>query len=76
MKPVVTAVALEYRDIFTFAKLDVNTQEEKTTEYDIRGTPTYIVFRDGEVVGQFGGAMRLAKLVEQILSILEIEEAE
>ena len=76
MKPVVTAVALEYRDTFTFAKLDVNTQPEKTTEYDIRGTPTYIVFRDGEVVGQFGGAMPTAKLVEQILSILEIEEAE
>ena len=76
MKPVVTAVALEYRDIFTFAKLDVNTQEEKTIEYDIRGTPTYIVFRDGEIVGRFAGAMPSAKLVQQILSILEIEEME
>lgn len=76
MKPVVTAVALEYRDTFTFAKLDVNTQEEKTTEYHILGTPTYIVFRDGEVVGRFVGAMPSTKLVERILGILEIEETE
>ena len=76
MKPVVTAVALEYRDTFTFAKLDVNTEEEKTVEYQIRGTPTYIVFRDGEIVGRFIGAMPSGKLVERILGILGIEETE
>ena len=76
MKPVVTGVALAYRDTFTFAKLDVNTERKKTAEYQIRGTPTYIVFKDGETVGQFVGAMPSAKLVEQILGILEIEETE
>ena len=72
MKPVVAGVALEYRDTFTFAKLDVNTQEEKTLEYKILGTPTYIVFRDGEVVGKINGAMPRARLVERILGILEL----
>ena len=76
MKPVVTAVALEYRDTFTFAKLDVNTQSEKTVEYRIRGTPTYIVFKDGEMIGRFVGAMPSTKLVENILGILGIEETE
>ena len=72
----VTAVALEYRDTFTFAKLDVNTQEEKTIEYRIRVTPTYIVFRDGEIVGSFTGAVPSAKLVQRILGTLGIEETE
>ena len=76
MKPVVTAVALEYRDTFTFARLDVNTQPEKTIEYHIRGTPTYIVFKDGEMIGRFVGAMPSTKLVENILGVLGIEEAE
>ena len=76
MKPVVTAVALEYRDTFTFAKLDVNTQPQKTRAYNIRGTPTYIVFRDGEIAGAFVGAMPSDALVERILGILEIEETE
>ncbi len=77
MRPVVAAVALEYRDVFSFVKLDVNTQPEKTTEYNIRGTPTYIVFRDGEILPDFIiGAMPKAKLVKRILGILEIEESE
>ena len=76
MKPVVTAVALEYRDTFTFARLDVNTQREKTVEYHIRGTPTYIVFKDGEMIDGFVGAMPSTKLVENILGILGIEESE
>ena len=76
MKPVVTAVALEYWDTFTFARLDVNTQPEKTVAYHIRGTPTYIVFKDGEMIDRFVGAMPSAKLVENILGILGIEEVE
>ncbi len=76
MKPVVTAVALEYRDTFTFARLDVNTQPEKTVEYHIRGTPTYIVFKDGEMIGRFVGAVPSTKLVENILGVLGSEEDE
>ncbi len=76
MRPVVAEVALEYRETFSFVKLDVNTQREKTLEYRIRGTPTYIVFKDGEIAGGFVGAMPKAELVQRILGILEIEETE
>lgn len=76
MRPVVAEVALEYRETFSFVKLDVNTQREKTLEYRIRGTPTYIVFKDGEIVGGFVGAMPKAELVQRILGILEIEDTE
>ena len=76
MRPVVAAVALEYRDVFSFVKLDVNTQPGKTAEYHIRGTPTYIVFKDGAIVQGFVGAMPKAELVQRILGNLEIEETE
>jgi len=76
MRPVVAAVALEYRETFSFVKLDVNTQREKTAEYHIRGTPTYIVFKDGEIVTGFAGAMPKAELVQRILGSLEIDETE
>ena len=76
MKPVIAAVALEHRDTFAFAKLDVNNELQKTSEYHIRGTPTYIVFKDGEMIGTFVGAMSSSKLVRQILGILGIEETE
>lgn len=76
MRPVVAGVALEYRDVFSFVKLDVRTQPEKTSKYNIRGTPTYIVFRDGEIVQGFVGAMPKAELVQRILGTLEIDETE
>lgn len=76
MRPVVAEVALEYRETFSFVKLDVRAQEEKTLEYHIRGTPTYIVFKDGEIAGGFVGAMPKVELVQRILGILEIEETE
>lgn len=76
MRPIVAAVGLEYREDFSFVKLDVNTQRQKTNEYQILGTPTYIVFKDGEIVGRFAGAMPKAELVERILGILGIEETE
>ena len=72
----VAEVALEYREIFSFAKLDVPTQGKKTAEHQIRGTPTYIVFKDGEVVGDILGAMPKDELVQRILGILEIDETE
>lgn len=72
----VAEVALEYREIFSFVKLDVITERRKTAEYRISGTPTYIIFRDGEIVQRFAGAMPKAELVQRILGILEIEETE
>ena len=76
MRPVVAEVALEYRDIFSFVKLDVNTQRVKTTEYGIFGTPTYIIFENGEIVGKLIGAKPKDKLVERIFGILDIEATE
>ena len=76
MVPVVAEVALEYRNTFAVAKL--NNDENRTTiqKYRIIGQPIYIVFKDGEAVGRFVGAMPSAKLVERILGVLGIEETE
>lgn len=76
MRPVVAAVALEYRETFNFVKLDVHTQPKKTVEYHILGTPTYIVFEGGEIMGRFAGAVSKAELVQRILEILGTEENE
>ena len=74
MVPVVAEVALENRNTFAVAKLDVEESRQTTRKYQIRGTPTYIVFQDGEVVGRFGGAMPKNHLLQQILSVINVEE--
>lgn len=67
MRPVVSEVALEYRDVFTVAKLEVNDNPVQTAAYQIRGTPTYILFYKGKMVKRFGGAMPKASLVDMVL---------
>ncbi len=67
MKPVVSEIALEYRDVFAVAKLDVNENPIKTAEYGIRGTPTYVLLYEGKVVTTILGAMPKDKLTKRIL---------
>ncbi|MXV74353.1 hypothetical protein F4Z99_08755 [Candidatus Poribacteria bacterium] len=71
MKPTVDAVASEYRESFIIAKLDVDKNRKTAREYDGQGIPAYIVFRDGEVIGKFVGAMPKAAFVQRILDILK-----
>ena len=72
MKPIVADVALEYRDAFTVAELEVNQNPEKTAEYHIRGTPLYLLFYEGKVVRVIVGAMPKERLVNQILEGLTL----
>ena len=67
MRPIVADVALEYRDAFAVAKLEVNQNPEKTAEYHIRGTPLYLLFYEGKVVRVIVGAMPKERLVNRIL---------
>ncbi|MDE0015968.1 MAG: thioredoxin domain-containing protein [Candidatus Poribacteria bacterium] len=71
MKPTVDAVASEHPEKFIVARLDIDDNPKTLKEYGVRSIPTYIVFRDGEVVGQFVGAPPKAAFVQQILDILK-----
>lgn len=74
MKPIVAEIASENRNTFAVAKLDIDESRQTTDKYQIRGIPTYIVFQDGEIVGRFAGAMPKNQLLQQILSVINIEE--
>ena len=71
MKPVVEAVASEHRETFTMARLDIDVNRQTPGKYQVRGIPTYVVFRDGDVVGRLVGAMPQANFVSRILGLLK-----
>ena len=60
-------VALEYRDVFAVAKLDINLNPVKPAEYHVRATPTFILFYQGKIVTAMVGAMSKKTLVNRIL---------
>ena len=71
MEPTVDAVASEHRDTLIIGTLDIDKNPQIVSEYEPRATPTYIIFRDGEVVGAFAGAMPQATFVQRIFDALK-----
>lgn len=52
--------------VATVCKLDVTENQNTTAEYDIKGLPTLLLFKDGQLVGRKVGALSKAQMVEFI----------
>jgi len=60
--PVLEDVAKSYAGRLTVAKLDIDANPAVTTKYGIRGIPTLILFKDGQVHAQKVGAVSKSQL--------------
>ncbi len=55
-EPIIEELASELADM-KFIKVNVDENQELTSSYQIFSIPTFMIFRDGQVVNQFVGAM-------------------
>lgn len=62
--PVVEELATEYAGKVKIAKLNVDDNKETPAKYGIRGIPTLILFKDGQVVDQIVGAVSKGRIKE------------
>ena len=53
--PIIDQLAEEVKDV-KFVKVDVDQNQELSSQYQIFSIPTFLIFKDGEVVSQFVGA--------------------
>ena len=60
--PVLAEVASEYADRIRVCKLDIDSNEETPPKYSIRGIPTLMLFKNGEVEATKVGAVSKAQL--------------
>ena len=60
--PVLEDVAQTYAGRLTVAKLDIDANPAVTTKYGIRGIPTLILFKGGQVHAQKVGALSKSQL--------------
>jgi thioredoxin 1 len=68
MAPSIEALAEEYDGRVRVGKLNVDENAATSEKYDIRGIPTVMIFKDGEVKEQVVGVTskeNLARLVER-----------
>jgi len=64
--PVLDEIADEYAGKITIAKMDVEAHTETPAKLGIRGIPTLMIFKNGEVVATKVGAVSKAQLVQFI----------
>ena len=49
--PVLEEIAEEYGDKLIIAKMDVDQNQQTPQKYAVRGIPTLMIFKDGNVIG-------------------------
>lgn len=62
LAPILDEVAAEYGDKLTIAKLDIDKNSNTPPKYNVRGIPTLMLFKDGNVAAQKVGAMSKSQL--------------
>ncbi|XOV79936.1 MAG: thioredoxin TrxA [Aestuariibacter sp.] len=64
--PLLDAIVEEYDGKITVAKMNVDDNNETPPKYGIRGIPTLLLFKDGNVVGTKVGALSKTQLTDFI----------
>ena len=62
MKPMIEDIARDYDGRLTVATLDVDANSQTPYRFGVRGVPTVLLFKGGEVIGQKVGLPRKADL--------------
>ncbi len=68
--PHVEALATEYAGKIRVGKMDIDSNPQIASQYEIRSIPTLLVFKGGQVVGQLVGAVPRAKIEELLKKAL------
>lgn len=62
LAPILEEVAAEYADKLVVAKLDIDNNPNTPPKFGIRGIPTLMLFKEGDVAAQKVGAMSKSQL--------------
>jgi thioredoxin len=68
--PIIEEIAAEYQGKIKVGKVNVDENPATPSNYGVRGIPTLILFKDGQILDQFVGAVpksQLQSLVEKAL---------
>ncbi|MGF1641514.1 MAG: thioredoxin TrxA [Rhodospirillales bacterium] len=68
--PTLEAVATEMGDRVTIAKLNIDDNPMTPSKYGVKGIPTLMLFKNGQVAATKIGALPKGKLVEWLDSVL------
>lgn len=70
LTPIIEAVSEEYADELKVVKVNVDNAQELAGQYNVRGIPALLMFKDGQVQDRHVGALSKSELVEFIKKVL------
>ncbi len=68
--PILDEIADEYTDKLTIAKINIDDNPLTPQKYVVRGIPTLMIFKNGEIAGTKVGAMSKSQLSAFIDSVI------
>lgn len=68
--PSLDEIGEEMADKLTIAKVNIDDNPETPSKYGVRGIPTLMLFKDGEVASMKVGALPKSKLKEWVESVI------
>lgn len=68
--PLLDDVAEQFAGQVKVVKVDVDSNKASPAQYGVRGIPTLLIFKDGQVVAQKVGALTKTQLVDFVKSAL------
>lgn len=68
--PALEEIANEMKDKVTIAKINIDENPMTPSKYGVRGIPTLMLFKDGQVAATKIGALPKGKLVEWVESVI------
>jgi thioredoxin 1 len=68
--PALEEISSEMSDRLTVVKLNIDENPNTPSKYGVRGIPTMIVFKDGQVAGTKVGALPKGKIVDWVESVI------
>jgi thioredoxin 1 len=70
MSPIIDAISTEYTGRVEVIKVDVDQHPNLANEFDVTSVPTFLLFKNAEVIHRFNGGMPKAKLEGLIKPLL------
>ncbi len=68
--PALEEIAIEMEGKVTIAKLNIDENPTVPSQYGVRGIPTLMLFKNGEVLATKVGALPKSKLLEWVQSVI------
>lgn len=66
MSPIIDEIKHHYGEKIRILKIDVDKNQQASLKYKVRGVPTFLLFKKGEIVWRASGVLSRKDLMQQI----------